>query len=262
MSDYRSRQRIVKPDIYAGKNMNDPTTQPIEVTVTLSEIEAACVAYREHQQRVGGSASFEGCMAAALGSLLRNRACQPAAEASDDLAGKLRYSEVGRVAALDDRDGWKLRVMSAEKERDTLRADVAALRAEVVRLTKERDEARQCGERLYYQYSQATGKVVTCAFCGHQYADGAPTSQHERLTAHVLVCEKHPLRAIEAERDTLRQRIAELEADMEAASGALTFFGEHLTTCPRSRVDRLEDAACSCGLSKALTAAGVTVRQG
>lgn len=38
-------------------------------------------------------------------------------------------------------------------------------------------------------------RVLTCAFCGEEYPPGTPASQHERLTAHVKVCAKHPLRA-------------------------------------------------------------------
>lgn len=45
-------------------------------------------------------------------------------------------------------------------------------------------------------------RVVTCVYCGHQYPDGTPTHQAELLTAHIKVCEKHPLREAE-------QRLAE-----------------------------------------------------
>jgi hypothetical protein len=40
-------------------------------------------------------------------------------------------------------------------------------------------------------------RVVTCVYCGHQYPSGTPTSQNDQLTAHIKVCEKHPMREAE-----------------------------------------------------------------
>lgn len=40
----------------------------------------------------------------------------------------------------------------------------------------------------------AENKTIHCAFCGQAYPDGTPESKHERLSAHILVCEQHPLR--------------------------------------------------------------------
>ena len=44
--------------------------------------------------------------------------------------------------------------------------------------------------------AQSTGddKIVTCVYCGREYPPGTPASQHELLTAHIRVCEKHPMR--------------------------------------------------------------------
>ena len=60
-------------------------------------------------------------------------------------------------------------------------------------------------------------RVVTCVYCGHEYPNGTPTSQNEKLTEHIRVCEKHPMRAIEQqlataniENEKLRREIAEL----------------------------------------------------
>ena len=44
-----------------------------------------------------------------------------------------------------------------------------------------------------------TTRVLTCAYCGQAYPPGTPESNHEALSAHIQVCEKHPLRAAEAE---------------------------------------------------------------
>ncbi len=52
-------------------------------------------------------------------------------------------------------------------------------------------------------------RVVTCVYCAHEFPHGTPASQAEQLTAHVKVCEKHPVRAAEA-------RIAELESAIRA----------------------------------------------
>lgn len=78
-------------------------------------------------------------------------------------------------------------------------------------------------------------RIVTCVYCGHEYPDGTPTSQDEKLTEHIKVCEKHPMRGLEQQiarlnqerqRDALdgqaaldeaNNRIAELEKDIAAA---------------------------------------------
>lgn len=46
---------------------------------------------------------------------------------------------------------------------------------------------------------EASGEsVVTCVYCGHQYPDGTPTHKAELLTAHVKVCDKHPMKRVRA----------------------------------------------------------------
>ena len=40
-------------------------------------------------------------------------------------------------------------------------------------------------------------QATFCAYCGHQYPKGTPNSQNEELTAHIKVCEKHPMRKLE-----------------------------------------------------------------
>lgn len=52
-------------------------------------------------------------------------------------------------------------------------------------------------------------QTITCAFCGHEYPPGTPTSQADLLSQHIRVCAKHPMRAAEA-------RIAELEGQVKA----------------------------------------------
>ena len=53
----------------------------------------------------------------------------------------------------------------------------------------ERRMLRMEAERIAIQENERT---LTCAFCGHQYEPGIPTSNHEALRAHVAVCEQHP----------------------------------------------------------------------
>lgn len=58
----------------------------------------------------------------------------------------------------------------------------------------ERDEAREWVRRL-----TAESRTLTCVYCGHAYPPGSPEHGAEVLTEHIKVCEKHPMRALEAE---------------------------------------------------------------
>lgn len=71
--------------------------------------------------------------------------------------------------------------------------------------------AERCAKEEGEGYSVATylragASILTCVYCGHAYPSGTPTHGVALLTAHIAVCEKHPLRAAEA-------RIAVLEQD-------------------------------------------------
>lgn len=68
-------------------------------------------------------------------------------------------------------------------------------------LEKERDEARDWVRKL-----TSETRTLTCVYCGQAYPPGTPEHGDSRLTEHIGVCEKHPLRAAEA-------RIAEIESD-------------------------------------------------
>lgn len=71
--------------------------------------------------------------------------------------------------------------------------------AEVLRLTRERDEAREWVRRL-----TAQTRVLTCAFCGDEYPPGTPESNDAALLAHVKIWPKHPMREVEKELSLLR----------------------------------------------------------
>jgi hypothetical protein len=61
-------------------------------------------------------------------------------------------------------------------------------------LARERDEARDWVRKLTREE-----RVLTCIYCGHAYLPGAPTHGAEVLTAHAMICKKHPLSiAVEA----------------------------------------------------------------
>ena len=112
---------------------------------------------------------------------------------------------------------------AAEQERDRAQAylgDVCRERdAAEVKLKKaeeERDEERDWVRKMHRE-----AQVLTCVYCGHAYPPGTPASGSEALTAHIKMCEKHPLRATEAklkkaeeERDAWHERVCELERSL------------------------------------------------
>ena len=102
--------------------------------------------------------------------------------------------------------------------------ELSRLRASLAAVTKERDEARTLAEEACRRYNEliASGPTLTCAFCGSEYPRGTPPSQHEALTAHVLVCEKHPLRsrlaiAVQAERERCTKIADEMAKSYDAS---------------------------------------------
>jgi len=50
-------------------------------------------------------------------------------------------------------------------------------------------------------------RVLTCVYCGHEYPQDTPAAGDAVLTAHIMECEKHPLRAAMAELERLRALI-------------------------------------------------------
>ena len=54
--------------------------------------------------------------------------------------------------------------------------------------------------------------VVMCVYCGLEYPDVTPAAKHELLTAHITVCEKHPMRKAEENIKRLRTALAGLIA--------------------------------------------------
>ena len=64
-------------------------------------------------------------------------------------------------------------------------------------------------------------RVVTCVYCGHEYPDGTPTSQDEKLTEHIKVCEKHPMRELESQLAAANDTINNLTGHIEHIEGQL-----------------------------------------
>ena len=112
-----------------------------------------------------------------------------------------------------ERDRWKANHDNqvAIKAAILERPDLGDRATRVVALIAERDEARRFGEDAATKYNAlpAEGRRVTCVYCGHHYEHGTPESQDARLSAHITVCDKHPMRAVEAERDHLRDVLAQ-----------------------------------------------------
>lgn len=86
------------------------------------------------------------------------------------------------------------------------KGDLLSIANAIDRYIAERDEARAFGEKAAKAHNDllADQRILRCAFCDAKYPPDTPPTQHEALTAHVAVCPKHPMRAIEAERDALR----------------------------------------------------------
>ena len=56
----------------------------------------------------------------------------------------------------------------------------------------------------------AEPRVLTCVYCGHEYPQDTPAWGEQVLTEHIKVCEKHPMRQLEADKDRLRKALVGL----------------------------------------------------
>ena len=52
--------------------------------------------------------------------------------------------------------------------------------------------------------------TLTCVYCGMAYPEGTPPHGSQMLTDHIKVCEKHPMRQLEADKTKLRKALAGL----------------------------------------------------
>jgi len=53
-------------------------------------------------------------------------------------------------------------------------------------------------------------RIVTCAYCGHEYHNGTPTSQHSGVINRFNVCDKHPVRELNSVNKVLRSALVGL----------------------------------------------------
>ena len=51
---------------------------------------------------------------------------------------------------------------------------------------------------------------IHCVYCGQAYPEGTPPHGAKILTDHIRVCEKHPMRQLEAEKALLRAALVKL----------------------------------------------------
>lgn len=68
--------------------------------------------------------------------------------------------------------------------------------------------------------------VVTCAFCAMSYSDGTVTARHDALTMHVLKCERHPMRLVEAK----LKRLADASKNLIAFQEQFDILVDSVTT--------------------------------
>lgn len=109
-----------------------------------------------------------------------------------------RWLEVHRATGDTDTPFFFV-VSGLLSELDRKNKELAAAVEHASDLVRQRNEARQWAEETVREMA-VNGRVVTCVYCGQEYGEGTPTSQDERLTAHIEQCEKHPMTKLK-ERD-------------------------------------------------------------
>lgn len=57
---------------------------------------------------------------------------------------------------------------------------------------------------------EANQRVLTCVYCGHPYPEGTPPHSSDVLTAHIKVCDLHPMRQLERDIEAYRQFYREI----------------------------------------------------
>lgn len=127
----------------------------------------------------------------------------------------------------------KARVAGLERELTELRTVLAQVQGE-------RDQARKYGEEMYKR-ELASCKETFCAYCGSKYPSGTPLHGGKALTAHIKICDKHPMRELE-------DRMLALTTTCTRLREALVTLREALVTCrvaltPHVHVDADTDKA-------------------
>jgi hypothetical protein len=148
-------------------------------------------------------------------------------EYSLDSDGSVAYWARGRAEAGPDRydtfaDALRAAVLFNifDPIFESLYAQWTEQSARLATVTRERDEARRWAEETVA--AVVAERVVTCVYCGLEYPHGTPASQDAALTAHIKVCEKHPMRALESEVALLRSQLAAVQRDRSETRPAFT----------------------------------------
>ncbi len=94
-------------------------------------------------------------------------------------------------------------------------ADVAECVTEIHRLRADCHEAREWVRKMVRETQE-----LRCAFCGEAYPPGTSGSNDEALAAHIRVCAKHPMRAVESERHEGYTKLARLLAAVDKTLSA------------------------------------------
>jgi len=123
---------------------------------------------------------------------------------------------------------------ATDRELYDLRAENKRLKERLVRYQNFTSDVLTDSERLTEEAqrlnserkaTQNDSRVITCAFCGHEYPPGTPTSNNEALVKHVRVCTKHPIglenRGLETEIEKLSAENLELMNSQEWAIGEM-----------------------------------------
>jgi len=59
-------------------------------------------------------------------------------------------------------------------------------------------------------------RILTCVYCGMHYPPGTPSHGAQVLTDHIRVCEKHPMRKLEEDRQKLIMALAGLVGSIDS----------------------------------------------
>lgn len=83
-------------------------------------------------------------------------------------------------------------------------------------LVDETERLRMAVERLEAEVERLKGETY-CAYCGERFPLDAPDAT-ERIGRHIEACPRHPMRAVEAERDAARAEIERLKSVLRMTS--------------------------------------------
>jgi ABC-type phosphate transport system auxiliary subunit len=110
--------------------------------------------------------------------------------------------------------GLCIRLSHAETERDRLSEGLTKAVHELSEMGKRLSEVTAERDALREEAADLR-RHTWCAYCGHEIAmdDNSATLIGE----HIRLCEKHPMRKVETERDALKKRVEKLEAAMNKA---------------------------------------------